>query len=424
MHAEVIAIGDELTSGQRLDTNSQWLSQRLGELGLRVLFHSTVGDDLHANVRVFQEAFDRADLICCTGGLGPTADDLTRQALAQATNTDLVLDEASLAHIRALFSRRKRPMPEKNEIQAMFPAGSRVVPNPHGSAPGIDMEIPRAGRSPSRLFALPGVPAEMREMWQQTVAPALASIPGAKRQVIRHRCIKCFGVGESDLEKMLPDLIRRGREPSVGITVSRATITLRVTAAGEDEAACFESMQPTLATIRESLGNLVFGDEDDELQHAVLRQLLRSGETLSVVESGTGGLVSQWLSSVDRANRAYLGGRIVRAASASERSAATSNTATSNASMENDTDSEKERELVQAMARHVREEFAADYGLAIGRFPESDDEHQLPGDVSFALASRKGAIVKSFPFGGHPDILVARAGKQALNVLRLHLLNQ
>ena len=132
--AEVIAIGDELTSGLRLDTNSPWLSERLGELGIRVLFHSTVGDDLAANVRVFREAFQCVELVVCTGGLGPTADDLTRPALAEAIGNKLVQDNAALATIRAMFARRKREMPDRNIAQAMFPQGSTVVSNPHGTA--------------------------------------------------------------------------------------------------------------------------------------------------------------------------------------------------------------------------------------------------------------------------------------------------
>src|SRR4051812_24705923 len=164
MRAEVISIGDELTSGQRLDTNSQWLSERLGEIGIPVMFHTTVADDLEANVRVFREAADRADVVIATGGLGPTADDLTREALARMLGVELVLDEAALAYIRGLFARRKRDMPERNVVQAMFPAGSRVIPNPHGTAPGIDIDVPRSGRTAARIMALPGVPAEMREM--------------------------------------------------------------------------------------------------------------------------------------------------------------------------------------------------------------------------------------------------------------------
>jgi nicotinamide-nucleotide amidase len=186
MHAEVISIGDELTSGQRLDTNSQWLATRLGEIGVKTLYHTTVADDLEANVGVFKEAIQRADIVIATGGLGPTADDLTRDAIAAAVGAPLQLDEAALQHIEGLFVRRGRAMPERNRLQAMFPAGSRVIPNPAGTAPGIDLEIPRPGRAPARVFALPGVPAEMREMWEATVAPAIRTLVGAAR-VIRHR---------------------------------------------------------------------------------------------------------------------------------------------------------------------------------------------------------------------------------------------
>ncbi len=259
MRAEIIAIGDELSTGQRLDTNSQWLAERLTELGVDVMFHTTVGDDLEANVAVFRTAIDRADVVVSTGGLGPTADDLTREAIAAATGVDLVQDEASLAHIRSLFARRGfGSMPERNVVQAMFPRGSRPVANPHGTAPGIDMTIPRECCAPCRLFALPGVPAELFVMWRETVAPAILAAQTTRRVTI-HRRIKCFGAGESKLEAMLPDMIRRGREPRVGITVSDATITLRITASGPDEAACRRLIAPTEAQIRELLGVLVFG---------------------------------------------------------------------------------------------------------------------------------------------------------------------
>src|SRR6476620_7467760 len=191
MRAEIIAIGDELTSGQRLDTNSQWLSERLGEIGIPVAFHTTVGDDLENNVAVFRAAIDRADVVISTGGLGPTADDLTRDAIAAAAGVELVEDEAALAHIRALFARRRREMPARNKLQALFPRGSRVVPNPEGTAPGIDLMVPRGCGPPCRVIALPGVPAEMFSMWNETVGPALATTQPTK-QVICHHRIKCF----------------------------------------------------------------------------------------------------------------------------------------------------------------------------------------------------------------------------------------
>ncbi len=270
MRAEIISIGDELTSGQRLDTNSQWLSQRLYELGIPVAFHTTVADDLDANIEVFRTAIGRAEIVVSTGGLGPTADDLTRDAIAATAGVELVEDAAAMAHIKNLFARRKREMPERNKLQALFPRGSQVIPNAEGTAPGIDFTIPRPGKSPSRIFALPGVPAEMFTMWNDTVRPALIAAQPSPR-VICHRRIKCFGVGESDLEAMLPDMIRRKREPLVGITVHGATITLRITASGPDEAACQAAMQPTADEIYKLLGVLVYGEEDDELEHAVVR---------------------------------------------------------------------------------------------------------------------------------------------------------
>src|SRR5881392_2895785 len=173
MRAEIISIGDELTTGQRLDTNSQWLAERLLEIGVLVAFHTTVGDQLADNVLVFRQACERADIVVVTGGLGPTADDLTRQALADVVGVELVQDDVSLAHIKSLFARRKREMPASNIIQAQFPRGSKPIHNPNGSAPGIDIAIPRAVGQPVRVFALPGVPAEMKEMWAATVGPAI-----------------------------------------------------------------------------------------------------------------------------------------------------------------------------------------------------------------------------------------------------------
>src|SRR5262245_4318551 len=169
MRAEVISIGDELTTGQRLDTNSQWLSRELGDVGIRVLFHTTVGDDMDANLEVLRRAIDRAEIVVVTGGLGPTADDLTRDALALLSGRPLVLHQPSLEHIQRLFAQRTRSMPERNRVQAMFPQGAIPIHNPHGTAPGIEMCFESSGRQ-SYLFALPGVPGEMKELWVQSVA--------------------------------------------------------------------------------------------------------------------------------------------------------------------------------------------------------------------------------------------------------------
>jgi nicotinamide-nucleotide amidase len=415
--AEIIAIGDELTSGERLDTNSQWLSQRLAELGVRTLFHTTVGDDLASNVRAFREARDRVDWIIVTGGLGPTADDLTREALAAAMNAPLVENEMALHQIRSLFARRGREMPERNALQAMFPAGSRVVPNPHGTAPGIDFESARPGRSPARFICLPGVPAEMKEMWRESVAPTIrAALPGPPR-LIRHRCVKCFGVGESHIEQMLPDLIRRGRQPSVGITVHRATITLRVTAEGVSDDECEHLIQPTIDTISTCLGDLVYGRDEEELQDVVARCLSDQQTTLAVAEWGTGGLITEWMSEVTPPNPQFLGGLVIRNREALQRCLDVPRTLIEQCG-------ENSREVVRDMAERCRQMFRADMAIAVGPFPEIQSSAASPQHVHYALATPDEIIAESAPYAGHPDILQALIAKRALNAARLYLVHR
>jgi nicotinamide-nucleotide amidase len=421
MRAEIIAIGDELTTGQRLDTNSQWLSERLGEIGIPVAFHTTVGDDLENNIAVFRTAIERTEIVVSTGGLGPTADDLTRDAIAAAAGVDLVQDDAALAHIRNLFARRMRAMPERNIVQAQFPRGSRVVPNPDGTAPGIDLTVPRSCGPPCRVIALPGVPAEMMAMWNESVAPSLAAALPEKR-VICHRRIKCFGVGESDIEAMLPDMIRRKREPLVGITVSGATITLRITASGPNEAACRRAMEPTITQIREMLGVLVFGEEDDEMEHAVARLLHSRGQTVAVVEWATDGLVSHWLAEV-AATRDCLRGEIIVHDVAMLKTLL---------HLDVQPGTEATSETAQVMAHAAKQLTGADFGLGIAAFPtagpkvaDAATKHHLDtnGTLHVALASGDNVRVKSFPLASHPAITKPRSAKQALNMLRLALLN-
>jgi nicotinamide-nucleotide amidase len=399
MHAEVISIGDEMTSGQRLDTNSQWLSQQLADVGIRTAFHQTVGDDLAANVDVFRAAAQRADVVVASGGLGPTADDLTRQALADMLGVELVKDEAALAYIQSLFARRQRPMPERNVVQAMFPRGTRVIPNPHGTAPGIDADVPRLGRPPARFFCLPGVPAEMKEMFAATVAPALLAMLDSDARPIFHRVIRCFGVGESDLEAMLPDLIMRGRDPIVGITVSQATISLRISCAARNRAEADAKMQPTVDVITSCLGKLVFGAGEEELQHAVVRLLRERNQTLATLECGTGGRLADWLSEADPNGGCFRGGQVIR--------------------LQADDDTS-----LRAAAENVRHSLQTDFALAIGPFPAPQATGNAPGEVKLALASAGGTLARSVLFAGHPDIVKDLTAKRALNWLRLHLLGE
>ncbi len=196
MQAEVIAIGDELTSGQRLDTNSRWISRELALLGIPVVFHTTACDTIAAGVEALRAAVGRADVVIATGGLGPTADDLTREVLAAVVGVPLELVPEAVKAIRSRFARRGMPMPESNRRQAMLPQGSRLINNPTGTAPGIDLDCRRADGTRSRVFSLPGVPSEMHIMWRETVQPALlarssfgaSSVLGPARVRLRRCC--------------------------------------------------------------------------------------------------------------------------------------------------------------------------------------------------------------------------------------------
>ncbi len=411
MNAEILAIGDEITGGQLLDTNSQWLSQRLGELGIRVEYHSTVGDELEPCIDAFRRAIGRADVVISTGGLGPTADDLTREALAAAVDRPLVMMPKALEHIRRLFARRKREMPKSNELQAYFPEGSRAVPNPHGTAPGIDIDVARPDGGRCRFIALPGVPAEMREMWQGYLLAALRGI-GAGRVILR-RNIKCFGAGESQIESLMPDLIRRGRIPRVGINASRATIILRIVAEGDSEEQCRAEMEPTVAEIHKHLGTLVFGEGDEELQDVVLRILKQRSQTLASVEIGTAGLVAQWLGKAGGSVGQYRGGLV-----AMDEAAMTHFLPLDPTASPYDGDAG-----VRAMAIACRQRFQTDFGLAVGPLPSAGDDRQTK-QVHFALAMAAGVRTLHVSSGIHPDIVGDYCAKHAINLVRLELIRQ
>jgi nicotinamide-nucleotide amidase len=410
MQAEVIAIGDELTTGQRLDTNSQWLSTELGLLGISVLFHTTVCDTLEAGIDAFRIASARCDLVVATGGLGPTADDLTRDVLAAVSGQPLELSAAALEAVESRFARRAAAMPESNRRQALFPRGTRIIPNPNGTAPGIDLDVRRSDGGTSRIIALPGVPSEMREMWRGTVASALAAmLPDAG--VFVHRRIKCFGAGESAIEAMLPDLIRRGRDPLVGITAHEATITLRIVARGRDEAECLVKIAPTERTIRECLGAHVYGRDDDEVEDAAVRALANAGHTLGTIEIGTEGRVAACLAQAEAKRQAampshshspsavYRGGMVLPAAAVPH----------------------VEQEFAASMktlAERARAESGASIGLAVGAARPGPEGRSV---ITIAFSNGQNVEQIEHMLGGGPALALSRAAKTAVDLVRRKL---
>ena len=308
MNAEILAIGDEITGGQLLDTNSQWLSQRLGELGVRVLYHSTVGDELQPCIDVFRRAIQRAEVVISTGGLGPTADDLTREALAAATDRPLVMSRKPSNTSASSSPGGSGKCPRATSCKPTFPRAAASCRIP--TAPRLASTWKSCGRTAAVADSLP-CPACRRKCARCGTAicwrPSGAWV--AVRVILR-RNIKCFGVGESQLESLMPDLIRRGRVPRVGINASRATIILRIVAEGDNEEECRAQIEPTVAEIHKHLGTLVYGEGDDELQDVVVRLLGERGQTLASAEIATAGLVAQWLAKAGGGGGRYRGGLV------------------------------------------------------------------------------------------------------------------
>jgi nicotinamide-nucleotide amidase len=412
--AEVISIGDELTTGQRLDTNSQWVSQRLGELGVTTFYHSTVADDLPANLMVFRTAVERADVVIATGGLGPTADDLTREVLAEVSDSPLQLREEVLEQIRSLFQRRAREMPERNRVQALFPEIAHVIPNPHGTAPGVDIVIARkTGPGAARIFALPGVPAEMEEMWNLTVAPEIAAMQGEERPVIVTRVLKIFGAGESEVEQMLPDMIRRGHIPTVGITASKATISLRLVAKAASLEICQTQISTAEETIRNSLKSLVYGEGEEELQDVLLRELAKRKLTLAVCDWGSDGMLGHWLSTAASNYPGVLrGGALIHDRATLARILPQSEAIAAAEGIFGE-------EFAGQMASETRTLFDTDLAIALGPFPNLHASPPLP--FAFAVASVSKCITKSAAHAGHPEFVVQRNCKATMNLLRLEM---
>src|SRR5712692_5799532 len=254
MRAELLSIGTELLLGQIVDTNSAYLAGRLAGLGIDLLYMSTVGDNLGRATATVRRAAERSDLVVCTGGLGPTEDDLTREAIAAALEETPAVDSALEADLRAWFAGRGAPMPERNRKQAWLIPSARALPNPNGTAPGWDVR--RDGR---RLVAMPGVPREMTPMWEDHIEPTL--IAGA---VLRSRTLKMLGIGESAVEEALGELVR-STAPTVATYAKNDGVHVRITDKAPDAATADSRIAAMEATIEARLGQYVWGTDDDTL---------------------------------------------------------------------------------------------------------------------------------------------------------------
>lgn len=284
MRAEILSIGTELLLGQILDTNAQYLAGRLAALGIDLLHISTVGDNLTRCRQALERALGRSDLVVCTGGLGPTEDDLTREAIAAALGEEPAVDAVLEQELRAWFGGRGQPMPERNRKQAWLIPSARAIPNPNGTAPGWDVR-----RGSTRIVAMPGVPREMTPMWERHIEPTL--IPDA---VLRSRTLKLLGIGESAVEEALGELVR-STAPTVATYAKNDGVHVRITDKAADAATADARIGAMEATIRERLGQYVWGSDGETLGGVVGRALVARGWRLATAESLSGGDIARTL---------------------------------------------------------------------------------------------------------------------------------
>lgn len=307
-HAEILAIGDELVHGALLDTNSRWLTQVLEQSGVPVRRFTVVGDDPDDLQDAMQRACERAGLVVATGGLGPTLDDRTRDVAAVLAGGEMWFDAHSWQRIVDWLGRRRRPVPDSNRRQAMFPAGAVVLDNDFGTAPGFRLRLGQA-----ELFAFPGVPREMQGMVQQHLLPFVRALPGARPTA--HHNLYVAGPSEALLGERIEAFMAPGASPAVGITASSGLLTIRIVAAGQDAGAVCAA---TAAALRPLVREWLLGEGDLELPEHTAQALLASGTTLALAESCTGGMVAEKLTGHAGISSVFRGGVVAYANAAKQ----------------------------------------------------------------------------------------------------------
>ncbi len=297
----IVSIGNELLGGQIVDTNSAYLSERLFSIGIPVISSYTIGDDVDSIAQILKLASEDVDVVLVTGGLGPTDDDVTRQALAKFLGSKLQLQDELLERIKNFFAKRDLAMPENTRIQAYIPAGAKALLNNLGTAPGI-----MAKYKGKLFFALPGVPAEMKEMFEEQVLPELTAL--ASDQVIVTRKLKCFGAGESAVAELIGDCLKRGRNPLINCTAQHGVITLHIVATAKNKNTAERMAQVDEKMLRGCLKELVYGVGEQTLAEVVGEKLARQKKTIAVAESCTGGTLAKLITDIAGASRYFTHG--------------------------------------------------------------------------------------------------------------------
>ncbi|MFY9782761.1 MAG: competence/damage-inducible protein A [Acidimicrobiales bacterium] len=412
MRVEIVAVGTELLLGQIPDTNSQWLGEQLAANGISSHYHQHVGDNHERIVLAFRTALARSDAMIVCGGLGPTQDDITRAALAEVMNVPLDRDEAIVATIRKMFESRGRTMPDNNLLQADVPRGATIIPQTRGTAPGLICEV-----GLKVVYAVPGVPYEMSEMFERAILPDLLERQRASGEtsVIRSRVLRTWGSSESALAEAVAErfeaLEHGGRVTIAFLASGIEGIKVRLTARGDndDEALALLANEEknVRALIEEKLGDIIFGVDDESMEDVVARQLVARGLSLAVAESLTGGLIASRLVNVAGASKWFRGGVVSYASE-----------------VKFDVLGVPEGPVVsiaaaEGMATGVRDLLKSDVGLSVTGVAGPDEQDgQVPGTVFVGLSLGENVEHVALRLPGDRPRIRAYSAISALDVLR------
>ena len=411
MNAEIVSIGTEILLGEIVDTNSAYIAERLPALGIDVYYKHAVGDNLGRLAEVIGRARERADIVITTGGLGPTEDDLTREAIAAVHGEETAVDPELEVWLRDLYKRRGNVMPVRNIKQTWLIPSARAIPNPRGTAPGWWVE-----RDGKIVIAMPGPPSEMNRMWEEEVAPELAK--RSTGTVLIKRTLKTAGLGESNVDEMLTHLLK-GNNPSIGLYARADGVHVRLGAKAATPEDARRLIEPVEAEIRRILHPHVWGADGDTFESVVGETLAQRGLTLAAMESCTGGLLADTFTNVPGSSRYFRGSIVSYATEIKEMMGVDHAIIESHGVVS--------AETAAAMAAAVRERLQADIGIGITGVAGPDPQDGVPvGQVYIALdgGDKVPSQALAFQYNQSRTAIKRRAVTQAIMLLRRALVEE
>jgi nicotinamide-nucleotide amidase len=411
MQAEIVTIGTELLLGEIVDTNAAYIAQQLATIGLDLYYKTTVGDNEGRITSVLQQALARSDVVITSGGLGPTVDDVTREAVARAAGQELVLDEKLLAQIEARFARHGFTMSENNRRQAYIPQGAIPIENPVGTAPAFIVETEQG-----LIISLPGVPRELKHLMETWVIPFLREKLQTGQVIIKSKTLRTCGIGESTVDSRIGDLMRSSN-PTVGLAAHPGQTDVRITAKAENEAQADRLIAEMEEKLRERLGDVIYGLEAQKLEEVVVAMVAERGLSVAVVETNTQGLIAQRLENASQGWSVLRDRYVVSHPEDVVEIAGPLRSLVEEHGLVS-------AQVAMATAEYLRETTKADIGLAVfgsveerqGLFAES------AGETYIALSTAAGTTRRVYKYGGTSELVKRWVSNAALDMVRRSLI--